>query len=91
MGQKHNPRDRRATGDAALAHARRWQRFIIARLVGLSCLGLGVITAVFGVTNTLPFAVRSGQALLIFGVIATLISYVFDFVMRRAVQRSRTS
>ncbi|MEW6325230.1 MAG: hypothetical protein AB1515_07565 [Nitrospirota bacterium] len=63
------------------------QRLMIARVVGKSCLGLGFIVAILGVTNGLPAVTRSGLALLLIGIAATVVSFVHAFNRRRLRRR----
>jgi ABC-type spermidine/putrescine transport system permease subunit I len=65
------------------------QRLLIARLVGKGSLGLGFIVAIFGVTNNWPLATRSGLALLLVGIVATLASFVHALHRRRLQRATR--
>lgn len=69
------------------AHALLSQRLVIARLVGKGCLGLGFIVAILGVTNQWPMVIRTGLALLLVGIVATIASFVHA-VNRRRLQRT---
>jgi len=71
------------------AHAQISQRLMIARLVGKGSLGAGFIVAIFGVTNASPLATRTGLALLLVGIIATVTSFVHAF-KRHRLRRSQS-
>ncbi len=88
-----NIRDRRRAKPAKPltteeTHALLSHRFIVARLVGKACLGIGFIVLIFGVTNSTSGTTRSGLALLLIGIVATIASFVHDFSRRRLRRRS---
>jgi len=72
------------------ARARLSHRMVIAQLVGKSSLGLGFIAAIFGVTDHTPWALRTGLALLLMGMIASFASLVHSFNRRRLAHHSAT-
>lgn len=72
-------------------HARLSHQIVIAQLVGKSSLGLGFIASIYGVTDHHSWAVRTGLALLLVGMIASFVSLVHSFNRRRLTRESASS
>jgi len=73
------------------ARARLSSRLITAQLVGKGSLGLGFIAAIFGVTEHNSWALRTGLALVLMGMIASFVSLVHSFNRRRLAQQSMSN
>jgi len=73
------------------AHARLSNRLITAQLVGKGSLGVGFIAVIFGLTDHNSWALRTGLALLLMGMIASFVSLVHSFNRRRLSQQSRSN
>lgn len=71
-----------------LARTRLSHQIVIAQLVGKSSLGLGFVASIFGVTDHKTWALRTGLALLLFGMIASFVSLVHSFNRRRIIRHS---
>ena len=71
-----------------LARARLSHRLIMAQLVGKGSLGIGFISLIFGVTDHKSWALRTGLALLLTGMIASFVSLVHSFNRRRLTAQS---
>jgi hypothetical protein len=71
--------------------ARLSNRLITAQLVGKGSLGIGFIAAIFGLTEHNSWALRTGLALLLVGMIASFVSLVHSFNRRRLSHRSSMS
>jgi hypothetical protein len=74
-----------------LARARLSHQIVIAQLVGKSSLGLGFIASIYGVTNHQSWAIRTGLALLLVGMIASFVSLVHSFNRRRLTRQSASN
>jgi hypothetical protein len=70
------------------AHVRLSHRMVVAQLVGKGSLGLGFIASIFGVTDHKSWALRTGLALLLMGMIASFASLVHSFKRRRLAHQS---
>lgn len=62
-------------------------QLMVTRVIGKSCLGLGFIISIFGVTNAQPAITRTGLALLLIGILATIVSFVHTFKRHRQNRR----
>jgi len=69
-------------------HARLSQQLVVAQLAGKGLLGVGFITLVFGVTDHSSWALRTGLALLLTGMIASFTSLVYSFNRHRLGRQS---
>jgi hypothetical protein len=68
--------------------ARLSHQIVMAQLVGKSSLGLGFIASIYGVTDHRSWALRTGLALLLTGMIASFVSLVHSFNRRRLAHQS---
>jgi F0F1-type ATP synthase assembly protein I len=73
------------------ARARLSHRLVTAQVVGKSSLGLGFIVSIFGVTDHNSWALRTGLALLLMGMIASFVSLVHSFNRRRLSHQSMSN
>jgi len=74
-----------------LACARLSHQIVIAQLVGKSSLGLGFIASIYGVTDHHSWAIRTGLARLLVGMIASFVSLVHSFTRRRLARQSAST
>jgi hypothetical protein len=83
------PSLRLSTNDQA--RARLSHQILMAQLVGKSSLGLGFIASIYGVTDHHSWAIRTGLALLLMGMIASFVSLVHSFNRRRLAHQSTSN
>jgi hypothetical protein len=83
------PSLRLSTNDQA--RARLSHQIVIAQLVGKSSLGVGFFASIYGVTDHKTWALRTGLALLLMGMIASFVSLVHSFNRRRLTRQSAST
>ncbi|HUJ79496.1 MAG TPA: hypothetical protein VLY45_04180 [Nitrospiria bacterium] len=69
-------------------HARLSHLMVTAQLVGKSSLGIGFLMSIYGLTDHHEWAIRTGLALLLTGMAASLTSLVHSFNRRRLARHS---
>jgi hypothetical protein len=87
--RRHQQSEQRTAGLSETEERTRLTHLMVtAQLVGKSALGIGFLVSIYGVTDHQSWAIRTGLALLLTGMVASFTSLVHSFNRRRLTRQS---